>query len=168
MPHPLESYIALVPDFPKPGIAFKDITPLLKDHFDATIKALAQAYTPAEWEQITHIAGIEARGFILASGLCQHLGKGFIPVRKKGKLPPPVHSHTYTLEYGTDTLEMQKGKGRIVLVDDVLATGGTLHAACLLTEKAGYELAGLLCLINLTFLHQFDYHGVPLKSVIDY
>jgi adenine phosphoribosyltransferase len=168
MPHPLEQHIALVPDFPKPGIAFKDITPLLKDHFQATIDAMAQAFSTEEWNKVDYIAGIEARGFILASALSMKLGKGLVLIRKHGKLPPPVISHTYELEYGSDTLQIQEGKGNIVIADDVLATGGTLKAACYLSERAGYSLSGLLCLINLSFLHTFQHGQVPLRGVITY
>src|SRR5690606_36379174 len=151
--HPFESHIRSVPDFPKPGIVFKDITPLLQERFSDVIQAMSQNI---DWSQVDYVVGIEARGFILGAAMAQLKGKGFILMRKKGKLPPPVIAETYELEYGTDTLEMiaESKPSRVVLVDDVLATGGTLKAAMNLCTKNKMELKALSILINLTFLNK--------------
>jgi adenine phosphoribosyltransferase len=165
--HPFESYIRKVPDFPKPGIVFKDITPLLQEKFPEVIIAMSQGI---DWSQIDHVVGIESRGFILGAAMAQLHGKGFIPMRKKGKLPPPVISESYTLEYGMDTLEMIRSEqaARVVLVDDVLATGGTLRAAAGLCAKNNLEVKAMALLINLTFLNQFKQEGLPIFSVLNY
>jgi adenine phosphoribosyltransferase len=164
----LRQYVRNVPNFPKSGILFRDIMPLLRDHFDATIEALERMLSDADWRGIDAIAGIESRGFILAAALAQHLGKGFIPIRKQGKLPPPVVSVPYDLEYGTGVLEMQTGKGRLVLVDDVLATGGTMMAGASLCIDAGYEIARLMVLIDLKMVPDFRWEQQQVLSVIDY
>lgn len=165
--HPFESHIRNVPDFPKPGILFKDISPLLQERFSEVIEAMSQNIN---WDQIDYVVGIEARGFILGAAMAQLKGKGFIPMRKKGKLPPPVIAETYALEYGTDTLEMlqHEAGGRVVLVDDVLATGGTLRAAMKLCEKNKLQVKSMALLINLTFLNQFKQEGLPVVSVLNY
>src|SRR6202049_2270390 len=136
----LRQAIADVADFPRPGILFRDISPLLRDHFDATVQAMDALLTDEEWSEIDALAGIESRGFILGAALAIRRGKGFVLVRKQGKLPPPVVDVSYDLEYGSGVLEMQRGNGRLLLVDDVLATGGTLTAAAELCERAGYQL----------------------------
>ncbi len=165
--HPFESHIRNVQDFPKPGIVFKDITPLLQERFPEVITAMSQGI---DWTKIDYIVGIESRGFILGAAMAQLHGKGFIPMRKKGKLPPPVIAETYALEYGTDTLEMiqEEKSGRVVLVDDVLATGGTLRAAAKLCAKNKLEVTAMSLLINLTFLNKFKEEGLPVISVLDY
>lgn len=165
--HPFESHIRNVPDFPKAGIMFKDITPLLQERFPEVIEAMSQGI---DWSKVDYVVGIESRGFILGAAMAQLKGKGFIPMRKKGKLPPPVISETYSLEYGTDTLEMIKEEkpGRVVLVDDVLATGGTLRAAAALCEKNKLHVEGMALLINLTFLNKFKEEGLPVHSVLNY
>lgn len=165
--HPFESHIRNVPDFPKPGIVFKDITPLLQERFSEVIEAMSQGI---DWSKVDYVVGIESRGFILGAAMAQLKGKGFIPMRKKGKLPPPVIAETYALEYGTDTLEMIKEEksGRVVLVDDVLATGGTLRAAIKLCEKNKLHVEGMALLINLTFLNKFKEEGLPVHSVLNY
>jgi adenine phosphoribosyltransferase len=165
--HPFEQHIRNVPDFPKPGIIFKDISPLLTYHFDEVTHALCEGI---DWNEVDAIVGIESRGFILGAAMAQLKGKGFIPMRKKGKLPPPVISESYALEYGTDTLELvQTDKPlRVVLVDDVLATGGTLKAAMKLCEKNQYQVKALSLLINLTFLNKFKEEGHPVHSVLNY
>jgi adenine phosphoribosyltransferase len=165
--HSFETHIRSVPDFPKPGIVFKDISPLLQERFTEVIEAMSQGIN---WESVDHVVGIESRGFILGAAMALRHGKGFIPMRKKGKLPPPVIAETYALEYGTDCLEMihTKKAGRVVLVDDVLATGGTLRAAMKLCEKNELEVVSLALLINLTFLNKFKEEGLPLVSVLNY
>lgn len=154
-----KEFIHEVPDFPQPGVSFKDVSPLLKSplfpHAIEEMKSLVQH--PDYW------VGIDARGFIFASALASMNG-GLIMCRKKGKLPPPVVSETYTLEYGEDTLEIKPGKGRVVIVDDVYATGGTMDAVEKLCNKAGYEVIGKVVLIDLTFLHG----PTDVKSLIKY
>ena len=120
----LRQFIRDAPDFPQPGIVFRDIAPLLREHFTATIDALAERVPQSLWNEVDAVAGIESRGFILAAALAERHDKGFVPIRKKGKLPPPVVDRAYSLEYGTGVLEMQRGSGTLILVDDVLATGG--------------------------------------------
>lgn len=165
--HPFESHIRNIPDFPKAGIMFKDISPLLQERFQEVVEAMCEGI---DWNNVDHVVGIEARGFVLGAAMAQFKGKGFIPMRKKGKLPPPVIAETYELEYGTDTLEMiQSDKpARVVLVDDVLATGGTLRAAMKLCEKNQLKVISMSLLINLTFLNQFKQEGLPVTSVLNY
>ena len=165
--HPFESHIRSVPDFPKAGIVFKDITPLLQERFQEVVEAMCKTIN---WNEIDYVIGIESRGFILGAAMAAHKGTGFIPVRKKGKLPPPVIAESYALEYGTDTLEMivNQKPGRVVLVDDVLATGGTLKAVRNLCEKNHFEVKALSLLINLTFLNKFTEEGHPVHSVLNY
>jgi len=144
-----------VPDFPEPGIQFKDIFPLLADGeaFAQAIGALAD-FARTEWP-IDLVAGIEARGFILAAALARELGCGMAPIRKAGKLPPPTLSQAYTLEYGTAEIEVPAGLlagRRVFLVDDVLATGGTLEAAAYLVAAAGAQITGIATLLELAFL----------------
>ncbi|MFZ4715582.1 MAG: adenine phosphoribosyltransferase [Bacteriovoracaceae bacterium] len=162
-----EDFIVNVPDFPKKGIIFKDISPLLANNFSEVISEMGKLI---DWTQIDVIVGIESRGFILGSGLAALYSKGFIPVRKKGKLPPPVISHSYDLEYGSDTLEIKPNatSKRVLIVDDVLATGGTMKAAISLCEKANYKVAGLVVLINLKFLNTFEQEGIKVKSILNY
>ena len=164
----LKRAIREVPDFPRPGILFRDIAPLLRDHFDATLTALDALLTDQEWREIDVLAGIESRGFILGAALALRRGKGFVPVRKQGKLPPPVVDITYDLEYGSGVLEMQKGSGRVVLVDDVLATGGTMSAAADLCDRAGYQLKALVALIDLHIVPDYSWRDLRLRSSINY
>jgi len=165
--HPLAQYLDAVPDFPKPGILFSDISPLLKSHFVETIDAMSALFTEEEWANIDCLAGIESRGFIFASALAFKHNKGFIKVRKPGKLPNVFASIDYGLEYGTDSLEMQKGDGsRIVLMDDLIATGGSMGAAAELCEKVGYNVVGMACLIDLAALNSFTYKNLTVRSVI--
>lgn len=151
----LRSLIREIPNFPKPGIDFKDITPLLADAtaFRRATEAMAEPFAK---DGITHVVGIESRGFILAAPIAQQLGAGFIPVRKPGKLPHTVERIDYALEYGVDALEMHRDSlqwgHRVLVVDDVLATGGTAKATCDLIELAGAQLIGCSVLLALTDL----------------
>jgi len=143
-----------VPDFPKPGVLFKDISPLLADAatFDAVIHALAAAAP----DGADVVAGIEARGFLIAGALARQLGCGLVPVRKAGKLPPPTLGRAYDLEYGSAEIEVPAGLlagKRVVLVDDVLATGGTMRAAADLLAEAGATVVGLAVILELSFLN---------------
>jgi adenine phosphoribosyltransferase len=166
--HELRALVVDIPDFPKPGILFRDITPLLRERFDATIAAVEALFSEEEWGATDVVAGIESRGFILAAALADRRRKGFVPIRKKGKLPPPVVDVAYDLEYGAGVLEMQKGSGRMLLVDDVLATGGTLGASVDLVRQAGYELRGMGVLLDLGFAPGFSCGGFRARSVIEY
>lgn len=157
-----------VPDFPHKGIIFRDISPLLRLHFGEAIAQMSELFNSQEWEEIDFIGGVESRGFILAAGLAAIKKKGFIKIRKKGKLPGPVVMRRYGLEYGEDALEMQYGSGRILIIDDVLATGGTLIAAAELAEESGHNVAGFCCLLNLAYLNQFSWNGIPARSLITY
>ncbi len=151
----LKQMIRHVPDFPKPGILFYDITTLLQDRdgFRDTIDALTR---PFAGQGITHIVAIESRGFILGAAVASRLGAGFIPIRKPGKLPSNTVKESYALEYGTDCLEMHsdaiQSAHRVLIVDDVLATGGTARAAANLVKQVGGTLHGLAFLLELTFL----------------
>ena len=164
----LKQVISNVPDFPRPGILFRDISPLLRDHFDVTMQALDALLTDAEWADVDAVAGVESRGFILGAALATRRGKGFVLVRKQGKLPPPVVEVAYQLEYGSGVLEMQRGRGRLVLVDDVLATGGTMSAAAELCQRAGYQLQGLAALIDLNIATGYAWRNLRLRAAISY
>lgn len=164
----LKQYVVDIPDFPQPGILFRDISPLLRRHFSTTIAAIESLFSPAEWASVDAVAGIESRGFILASALAERRAKGFVPIRKKGKLPPPVVDVAYDLEYGTGVLEMQAGEGRLLLVDDVLATGGTLAASVLLSGQAGYSLHGIGVLIDIGIAPGFRCGGHVPRVVLQY
>jgi adenine phosphoribosyltransferase len=164
----LKSHITNVPDFPRPGILFRDISPLLREHLDATIRALDSLLTDAEWRDIDALAGIESRGFILGAALAVHRRKGFVLVRKQGKLPPPVVDVTYDLEYGSGVLEMQRGQGRVLLIDDVLATGGTMTASADLCIRAGYEVKAIAALIDLKIVSNYGWQNLPLRASISY
>ena len=164
----LKSAIVDVPDFPKPGILFRDISPLLRSHLAATIQALDGLLTEAEWGGIDAVAGIESRGFILGAALALQRRKGFVLVRKQGKLPPPVVDVSYDLEYGSGVLEMQRGRGTVLLIDDVLATGGTLGASAELCLRAGYSVAALAVLIDLKIVVDYRWRDVPLRAAICY
>jgi adenine phosphoribosyltransferase len=151
----ISDYIRAVPDFPKPGILFRDITPLLAapKAFRATIDQLAEKY---RHESIDVVAAAEARGFIFAAPLALQLNVGFVPVRKPGKLPCDTHSAEYALEYGTDRLQIHVDgiapNQRVLIVDDLLATGGTVEACCGLVEKSGAKVVGCAFIIELVDL----------------
>lgn len=163
----IDRYLRKVPDFPIAGVLFYDIAPLLRDHFEEAITALNDLLTAAEWAQIELVAGIESRGFIFAAALAQNQRKGLVPIRKAGKLPPPVVSCTYECEYGTGKLEMPAGMGCVLIIDDVLATGGTLTAAANLSSMAGYEVKQLLVLISLGMVPGFQWQGMGLRAVVN-
>src|SRR5687768_13743531 len=154
-PQQLESFIRNVPDFPKPGIMFKDITPLLRSG-EALSAACAQLAEPFRDQGVTLVAGIESRGFIFGSIVAQNLGAGFVPIRKPGKLPWTTRRHEYVLEYGKDALEIHddalNADDRVLVIDDVLATGGTLIAATTLASGLGANLVGAATVIELEFL----------------
>jgi len=151
----LASFIRDIPDFPKPGIVFKDITPLLAeaDAFSAMVEGIAG---PFAGEQVDRVLGIEARGFIVAAPVAFHFGAGFVPVRKAGKLPWEIERQEYELEYGTDLLEIHRDAvrpgERVLIVDDVMATGGTAAATARLVEKLGGTIVGFGFIIELAFL----------------
>ncbi len=168
----LKQRIRSIPDFPKRGIMFRDITTLLKDG-----RALRQAVdglaAPFAGEGVELVVGMEARGFILGGAVAARLGAGFVPVRKKGKLPAETVEETYELEYGTDTLAMHSDAVRpgqkVLMLDDLLATGGTMAASCRLVEKLGGKIVGCAFLIELSFLKGRDkLRPYRILSLIDY
>jgi adenine phosphoribosyltransferase len=168
----LRSLIRDVPDFPKPGIMFKDITPLLRDPqgLDASVMMLAEPFRDAG---VTQVAGIESRGFIFASCVARILGAGFIPIRKPGKLPWAKRSHEYELEYGKDKIEIHDDAlspgDRVLIIDDVLATGGTLAAAIALVREFDANLVGAATVIELSFLDgRRKLADVNFHSVLSY
>ncbi len=168
----LRALVRDIPDFPKPGIVFKDITPLLADEVGFST-VIDQTVVHFGRGNVDKVVGIEARGFILASPVAYHFGAGFVPVRKGGKLPYRVESEEYALEYGTATLELHSDAiapgERVLIVDDVLATGGTARAAARLVERLGGKVIGIATLIELTFLEgrkQVD--GFELFSLLQY
>ncbi|HNV24003.1 MAG TPA: adenine phosphoribosyltransferase [Candidatus Omnitrophota bacterium] len=168
----LKKYIRDIPDFPKKGIIFKDITTLLKDKeaFKKTINLLAKNYKD---ESIDFVIAVEARGFIFGAALAYKLGAGFIPVRKKGKLPYKTNNITYSLEYGTDTLEIHEDaipeNARVLIVDDLLATGGTIRAVADLVKEQKALIVGLAFVVELRFLKGKEkLQDFDLYSVIKY
>ncbi|MFH0753937.1 MAG: adenine phosphoribosyltransferase [Candidatus Omnitrophota bacterium] len=168
----LEKTIRDIPDFPKKGILFKDVTTLLKnkDALKASVDALARAFSK---KGIKYVVGIESRGFIFGTALAYKLGVGFIPVRKKGKLPAKTRSVSYALEYGTDTLEIHEDalkKGdKVVIIDDLLATGGTVGAVLKLVGQSGARIMGVGFVIELAFLNgRSKLNGFPVVSLVQY
>lgn len=155
----VRSLIVDVPDFPRPGVVYKDITPLLADHdgYQACIDALVAAAPP----DIDVVVGMEARGFFFAGPVALALGAGFVPVRKPGKLPRDVYSESFALEYGRDTLTVHQDAiaphARVLVIDDVLATGGTVAATAKLVRLLGADLVSVLVVMELSFLHGRDY-----------
>jgi adenine phosphoribosyltransferase len=165
----LSRFIRAIPDWPKPGILFRDITPLLDDP-QALRAAVDAMCAPYKDMGVAYVAAVEARGFIFGTAVAARLNAGFVPIRKKGKLPFETESVTYDLEYGTDTIEIHRDgvppKAKVLMVDDLLATGGTMKAACELVEKVGGDILGITCLIELTELQgreklsPYDIHTV--------
>jgi adenine phosphoribosyltransferase len=170
--HSLLGHLPVVNDFPRPGVGFRDISPLLADPraFAQALDGLAQL--AAQWP-CTQVAGIESRGLVFATALATRLGLGLILLRKPGKLPPPVLRESYDLEYGHDALEIQPARvtpgARVLLVDDVIATGGTLLAGARLVRKAGGEVAGALALLEIAALpggKALRAAGVPVATLL--
>lgn len=160
-----KSYIKEVLDFPKDGVNFKDLSPLLADQEtfrSALVEMGRQVRLPDYW------VGIDARGFLFASGLATYFGGGIVMCRKKGKLPPPTIDEIYDTEYSRDFLSIKEGKGEVVIVDDVLATGGTLMATNRLAKKAGYDVVGNLVLVDLKYVPRVDNFNLNVRSVIKY
>ncbi len=167
--HDLEKLIRDVPDFPKKGVLFKDITPLLADPagLSLAVEYLTQPYRAAH---IDVVVGAESRGFIFGTAVARNLSAGFVPIRKPGKLPAAKRSHTYELEYGTDTVEIHadavRPGQRVLMMDDLLATGGTMRACCELVKELGGQIVGVAVLIELAFLKgreklgEYDIHSV--------
>ena len=171
-PAEIERAIRNVPDFPKPGIQFKDITPVLADArlFAGTIDLLTEKFSPGS---VDSVVGIDARGFIFAAAAALKLHAGFVPVRKKGKLPHKTHEEDYALEYGSATVAMHidalRPGARVLLIDDLLATGGTAAAATALVKKLGAEILEISFLIELKFLNGREkLKGYPLRSIVTY
>lgn len=167
----LKDHIRGIPDFPQPGILFYDISTLLADA-DAWQVTMGRLAKEVSGHQPDVLAGIESRGFLVAAPLALKLGLGFIMVRKKGKLPGPTIEHEYDLEYGSDTIEIQadavEAGQRVVLLDDLLATGGTLNASAELFRKVGAEVVGAACIIELTFLNGRGNLDIPCSTLVAY
>lgn len=167
----LKQHIRSIPDFPKPGIMFRDISTLLRDAdaWQVAMGRLAKAVAPARPDLL---AGVESRGFLLAAPLASKLGCGFIMLRKPGKLPGPTISLNYALEYGSDSLHVQADAvapgQRVVVVDDLLATGGTMQAAITLLQKVGAEVTAAAVIIELGFLDGRSRIGVPVTALVRY
>jgi len=171
-PKEVEQAIRNVPDFPKPGIQFKDITPVLADPrlFAGTIDLLTDGFKPGS---VDAVVGIDARGFIFAAAVAMKLRVGFVPVRKKGKLPYKTHEQDYALEYGSATVAMHvdalKPGARVLLIDDLLATGGTAAAAAALIKKLGAQILEVTFLIELKFLNGREkLKGYPVRSIVTF
>jgi adenine phosphoribosyltransferase len=167
----LRNYIRDVPDFPKPGILFKDITPLLRspEALEAAVQGLAEPYRD---QRISNVVAIESRGFIFGSCVARILGAGFVPIRKPGKLPWTTRRNEYKLEYGTDVIEIHDdaltADDRVVIIDDVLATGGTAAAAAALVKEFGATIVGAAVVIELDFLEGRKRLDIPVHSLIRY
>ena len=169
----LTQFVRDIPDFPQPGIIFKDICPLIGNHvaLSHALDSMVNLVT-AEKLEVDTVVGIESRGFIFAPGIAERLGVGFVPMRKPGKLPWQTHSVDYGLEYGKDRIEVQTDAfepgQRVLLVDDVLATGGTIEASAKLCRQAGATPIAAVFLIGLSFLNGSDNASVPCHSVLNY
>ncbi len=165
----IEAFINKIPDHPKPGILFYDISTLILNNeaFGESLRLMSESASKSD---IDLVAGIDARGFIFASGIASKLNKGLVMLRKKGKLPGRILSQEYNLEYGTDTIEINVNveNKEVLLVDDLLATGGTANAALKLLKKSGAKVKSFLCLIELSFLNGKQELDVPFESLIRY
>jgi len=168
----IEDFIRDVPDFPKEGIVFKDITPLL-GNIEALRKTLDDLAGPYRGSGVEIVTGVESRGFIFASMMADELGAGFVPIRKPGKLPAETISQSYDLEYGTDTVEIHADAispgQKVLMVDDLLATGGTIQAACRLVNKLGGDIIGAAFVVELCFLagrSKLDAMGIESHTLI--
>lgn len=167
-----ETYVREVPDFPKPGIGFKDITPLFVD--PEALKKVCDHFTKAfAGSEIDIIVGPESRGFIFGVALAMHMNKGFVPIRKAGKLPGPSHRVSYSLEYGQDSLEIHqnaiKPQQKVLIIDDLLATGGTIKACEQLVHRCGGEVIGCAFFIELAFLEgRKNLPGLKVESILQY
>lgn len=165
----LEALIALTPNWPEKGVLFRDISPLLAQRFDDVTQAMLDLFDKDALENVDAFAGIDARGFVFASAMAAKTGKNMVMVRKGGKLPPPSFRQSCSLEYGEAVLEIKGGNGgKIILVDDVLATGGTLYTAAELCAKAGYDIIGIAALINLKALNQFKWRDIECRAIFEY
>jgi adenine phosphoribosyltransferase len=167
----LRSLVRDIPDFPLPGIVFRDVTPMLRDPHGLRESIRLMTETVAEF-QPDLVLGIESRGFLFAMPVADRLGLGFVPARKPGKLPWAVHRQPYGLEYGTDVLELHVDAvapgARVVIIDDVLATGGTARAACSLVQTSGATVAGVVVLVELVGLAGRSMIDAPVASVLAY
>lgn len=168
----LKELIRSTPGFPKPGIVFRDITTLLRDPagLAASIDQIAEHYADKD---VDAVVGIESRGFIFGAAIAMKLGAGFVPIRKPGKLPAETVSESYELEYGTDAIEMHKDAilpgQKVLMVDDLLATGGTMAAACKLVEAVGGQIQGIAFVIELSFLNGREkLPGYDVLALVDY
>ena len=160
-----KEYIKEVIDFPEKGISFKDISPLLANEgvFKSAIRDMGERVRiPDYW------VGIDARGFIFASALSIYYGGGVVMCRKEGKLPPPTRTYGYNTEYSKDVLELKEGSGEVVIVDDVLATGGTIQIVNKLAENAGYDVVGNIVLIDLKYVPRVENFDLNVRSVVQY
>lgn len=163
----LKKLIRDVPDFPKAGVLFRDMSPLLQNP-EAMAYVSDNLVKNVDLGKVDYFAGIESRGFILAAHLAATHKKGFLPIRKAGKLPPPTKRVSYSLEYGSAEIELPVGQGRIMIVDDVLATGGTLQAAIDLSYLSGYSVEAVAVLVNLRFLNQMKFKNEEVFSLVQY
>jgi adenine phosphoribosyltransferase len=168
----LREFIRDIPDFPRPGIVFKDITPLLGD---AAGLSLAVEYLTQPFRHVRPdlVAGAESRGFIFGTAVARNLSAGFVPIRKPGRLPGEIHAEEYALEYGTDRVEIHRDAiqpgDRVLMIDDLLATGGTMAACCRLVEAAGGDIVGIAVLIELAYLNgRSQLHPHPVHSILVY
>lgn len=168
----LRALIRDIPDFPKPGIVFKDITPLLASPAGLSL-AVEYLTQPFRHDPVKLVAGAESRGFIFGTAVARNLSAGFVPIRKPGKLPSETHAESYSLEYGTEVVEVHTDAVRpgdaVLMVDDVLATGGTMAACCRLVERLGGRIVGISVLIELAFLNGRRQFGrYPVHSILRY